>query len=100
MSDPLPDLVLYTRPGCHLCADARAMLDGLLARRAAAGGPSARVVERDISADPDLERRFFDRIPVLEAADRRIELVISPAVVRRFVDEALGAIDTPAAPNR
>jgi hypothetical protein len=100
MSDPVPDLLLYTRPGCHLCAEARAMLYGLLARRAGAGQPTARVVELDISADPDLERRFFDRIPVLEAADRRIELVISPAVLRRFLEEALGAIDAPTAPNR
>ena len=85
---PLPDLVLYTRPGCGLCDEARATLQGLLEDRAARSLPLARLRERDISANPDLERALFDRIPVLELGDRRLELATSPAKIRRFLDGA------------
>ena len=94
MSGPVPTLVLYTRPGCGLCTEARARLDGLLDRRAEAGLATATVVERDITSDPELERRWFDRIPVIETGDRRLELVVSPALLRRFLAETL---DAPAA---
>jgi len=48
-------LVLYGRPGCHLCDDARAVL-----RRV--GHPFEEV---DIEADDDLLRRYLERIPVV-----------------------------------
>ena len=47
-----------TRPGCHLCADAREVL------RAVAVELGVGWVERDISADPDELRRYADWIPV------------------------------------
>ena len=37
---PLPDLVLYGRPGCGLCDEARSALAALLEERAQAGLPS------------------------------------------------------------
>ena len=46
---PLPDLVLYSRPGCGLCDDARAIVQGLLEDRAARSQPLARLRERDIT---------------------------------------------------
>jgi hypothetical protein len=89
---PLPDLVLYTRPGCGLCDEARATVQGLLEDRAARSQPLARLRERDISADEDLERTLFDRIPVLELAGDRLELAISPARIRRFLADRLDAV--------
>jgi glutaredoxin len=48
-------LVLYSRPGCHLCEDARAVL-------ARIGHPFE---ELDIEADDALLRRYLERIPVV-----------------------------------
>ena len=89
MSNPLPDLVLYTRPGCHLCDEARALVQGLLEDRAARGRRTAAIRERDITTNADWERAFFDRIPVIELGGRRLELAISAAKLRRFLDDGL-----------
>jgi len=89
MSTHLPDLVLYTRPGCHLCDDARALVQGLLEDRAARGRRTAAIRERDITTNADWERAFFDRIPVIELGGRRLELAISAAKLRRFLDDGL-----------
>jgi hypothetical protein len=56
-------LTLYTRAYCHLCDEMR----DALAPLAAAHG--ARVVERDVDADPALEARYGDLVPVLVAGD-------------------------------
>ena len=87
-------LFLYTRPGCHLCDDARTVLDAVLAERAAAGLPCPTVVERDIETNDDWQRAFLATIPVIEAGDRRLELATSPARIRRLLAETL---DAPAA---
>jgi Glutaredoxin-like domain (DUF836) len=86
---PVPELILYTRDGCHLCDDARAIVQGLLEDRAARGRRTAAIRERDIATDPDLERRFHATIPVLEIGGRRLELAISLEGIRRFLDDAL-----------
>jgi hypothetical protein len=88
---PLPQILLYTRPGCHLCSDARMALQGILEDRAALGQAIATVHEIDITADPDIERQNFDVIPVVELGGRRLELAISSAKLRRFLAEALDA---------
>jgi hypothetical protein len=89
MSTPLPELVLYSRDGCHLCEEARAIVQGLLEDRATLGRRTAALHERDIATDPALERRFFATIPVIELAGRRLELATSPTKVRRFLDDVL-----------
>ena len=89
MSTPLPELVLYTRDGCGLCDETRAIVQGLLEDRAARGRRIAALHERDITTDPALERRFFATIPVLELDGRRLELATSPGKVRRFLDDVL-----------
>ena len=89
MTTPLPELVLYTRAGCQLCDETRALVQGLLEDRAARGGRTAAIRERDIATNPDWERAFFDRIPVVELGGRRLELAISAAKLRRFLDAAL-----------
>ena len=48
-------LVLYTRDGCHLCDEARAVLLRI-------GHPFEEV---DIEADPELHRLYLERIPVV-----------------------------------
>jgi hypothetical protein len=54
-------LVLYGRPECHLCDEARDILDGLVAE----AGDVVMIV-RNIEEDDDLHRRFLERIPVIE----------------------------------
>jgi glutaredoxin len=48
-------LVLYSRPGCHLCDDARAVLLRI-------GAPFDEV---DIDSDDELFKRYLERIPVI-----------------------------------
>ena len=80
------ELRLYTRPGCHLCDEARSLVLELLEDRAARGIATPRLVERDITTDPEWERAYFSTIPVLELGDQRLELALSPAKVRHFLD--------------
>lgn len=89
VTSPLPELTLYTRDGCHLCAEARAVVQGLLEDRAARALPVAALIERDITTNPDWERAFVDRIPVLELRGRRLELAVSPAKIRAFLANVL-----------
>jgi hypothetical protein len=88
---PLPDLFLYGRAGCHLCDDAREVLAGLFAERAASGRPNPTLVERDIETDPDWERIYFPSIPVVVLGDRRLEFATSPAKLRRLLADVLDA---------
>jgi hypothetical protein len=95
---PLPALVLYGRAECSLCDEAREILRALLDERATRGLPTPTLTDVDIEADPDLERRYFDRIPVVELADRRLELATSAAKLRRLLSDVLdgSAATTPA----
>ena len=52
-------VTLYTRPGCHLCDEARADLERIRAR-----WPFA-LEEVDIEADDALHARYLERIPVV-----------------------------------
>jgi hypothetical protein len=92
-----PALVLYSKPGCHLCDDTRALLEALLAQRMADGLAVPVIIERDITADPKLERAFFETIPVVEIGTVRLELAVSGAALRRLLDDTLGgpAIEMP-----
>ena len=53
-----PRVTFYSRVGCHLCDDARAVV----ARVCADLGES--FVEVDVDSDPDLEDRFGEEVPV------------------------------------
>ncbi|HET9614534.1 MAG TPA: glutaredoxin family protein [Candidatus Limnocylindrales bacterium] len=86
---PVPELILYTRPGCHLCEDAAAIVQSLLEERAGRGRRTAALRERDITTDREWERSFLTTIPVLELGRRRLELATSPSKIRSFLDEAL-----------
>jgi Glutaredoxin-like domain (DUF836) len=89
VTSPLPDLVLYARPGCHLCDEARRAIEAVLAQRAAQGLPVPTLTERNIEADEALHRAYLERIPVVELDGRRIELVVGAGRVRRLLAEAL-----------
>jgi hypothetical protein len=90
---PLPDLVLYGRPGCHLCEDARVALDAILADRAARGLPAPAITERSIDGDAALQRRYAFTIPVVTLGDAELELATTASKLRRFLEQALdGAI--------
>jgi glutaredoxin len=95
---PLPHLILYSRAGCHLCDEAHDLLHALLEDRARQGLATPRLTEIDIESDPDLERRFFTTIPVVELGDRRLELATSAAKLRRLLSDVLdgSAATTPA----
>ncbi len=54
-----PRLTLITRPGCHLCEDAKAAMDRVVAVT------GDRWVEKDVTGDPELEREYGDRLPVV-----------------------------------
>ncbi len=54
-----PHLILYSRPGCHLCDAMKAQLDQLCTRLEF----ELQVV--DIAADAGLEQRYGHEIPVL-----------------------------------
>ena len=83
------ELILYARPSCGLCDETRITLEALLARRAATGQPTATLVERDIEADPELERALFAEIPVVELGGRRLTLAVSPARIERLIADVL-----------
>ncbi|MDI2130359.1 glutaredoxin family protein [Yinghuangia seranimata] len=56
---PRAELVtLLTRPGCHLCDDARAVVERVAAEL------GVRVEEVDITTDPKLEEEYREQIPV------------------------------------
>jgi glutaredoxin len=88
---PLPDLILYGRPGCHLCEAARALVTDLLDARARAGLQAPSLVERNIETDPAWHRAFFETIPVVELGDRRIELATSAGRIQRLLSDVLDA---------
>ena len=54
-------LVLYGRPDCHLCDEARAGLEAMLA-----DGLPFELEEVNIESDEELHARFLERIPVVE----------------------------------
>jgi glutaredoxin len=53
-----PRVTLYSRPGCHLCEDALAVVERVC------GELGEQWTEVDITTDEELERRFREEIPV------------------------------------
>lgn len=61
-------LTLYSRPGCHLCDDMKAIVN----RVASAIPGRLQIEEVDISTDPDLEQRYGLEIPVLLVDGKKV----------------------------
>jgi hypothetical protein len=92
---PLPDLILYGRPGCHLCEDAHVILEALLARRAESGLSVPAVLNRNIEDDETLHERYVFTIPVLAVGDRELELATNAQKIGRFLAEELDGATAP-----
>jgi hypothetical protein len=92
---PLPHLILYGRPGCHLCDDAHVTLEALLAQRAETGLSVPVVVDRNIEDDKAWHRRYLVTIPVLTLGDRELELATTAARIGHFLAEALDGAEAP-----
>jgi glutaredoxin len=54
-----PEITVYSRRDCHLCADAMAALRALQAELGFG------LTELDIDGDDALQRAYFERIPVI-----------------------------------
>jgi Glutaredoxin-like domain (DUF836) len=92
MADPsLPNLILYSRPDCSLCDEARELITALLADRRARNLPTPAFVERDIDTVATWQRAYFATIPVVEFGGRRLETVTSLAALRRLLTDVLDA---------
>lgn len=77
-----PELVLYSRDYCHLCHD---MIEALRPLQQARGF-HLRVVEVD--DDPELERRYGEKVPVLEGAGEEIcHYFLDAAAVDAFLSK-------------
>lgn len=53
-------VVIYGRPGCHLCDDAVAIIERVRARL------PFKLEQRNIESDDGLFKRYLERIPVVE----------------------------------
>ena len=53
-----PRVVLYSKPGCHLCADARAVIEAVCQEL------GETYDEIDITSSPDLMASYGEEIPV------------------------------------
>ena len=67
-------VTLFTRPGCHLCDDARDALERVRAQT------PFQLVEIDIETDDALHRAYLERIPVVALDGEEL--------FEHFVDEA------------
>jgi glutaredoxin len=78
----LTDVVVYSRPDCHLCEEAIAALIGLHGE-----GYRFALHEIDIDSHELLLRRYLEKIPVVEI-DGIVasELVLDAAAVRARLD--------------
>jgi glutaredoxin len=74
-------VTVYSKPGCHLCAEAMAALEGL---RAELG---FELRELDITADEQLHRAHFERIPVIALDGEELsDYFLDEAVLRERLE--------------
>jgi glutaredoxin len=79
-------VTLYGKPGCHLCDDARAVVDRVRAQR------PFELREVDITLDPALHREYGERIPVLALDDEELfEFHVEEAVLLKRLDRVDGS---------
>ena len=76
-------MTLYTRPGCHLCDEAKSRIAPLLAEF------GAQLREVNIDADPVLREQYNLDVPVLFLGKRKIaKHRVDPGQFRRQLMEA------------
>jgi glutaredoxin len=80
----MPVVTLYSRPGCHLCDEARAEIRAM--RRALPFD----LREVDIETEERLTRAYLERIPVVEVDGEIVsELVFDPRRLQASLDTLL-----------
>lgn len=78
----MADVVVYSRPGCHLCEEA---LEQIVALHA--DGYRFNLHEVDIESNDLLLRRYLERIPVVEVDGIEVsELILDRAAVKARLD--------------
>jgi glutaredoxin len=78
----MTNIVVYSRPGCHLCEEA---IEGIVSLHEE--GYRFELHEIDIESDELLLRRHLERIPVVEIDGRVVsELILDTAGVRSMLD--------------
>jgi len=85
------EVVVYSRPGCHLCEEA---LEAIVALH----GEGYRFALREIDVESDelLLRRMLERIPVVEVDGVPVsELVLDQAGLRARLDTVVADDDRP-----
>ena len=79
-------VTLYGKPGCHLCDDAREIVERVRTQR------PFELEEVDVSVDPTLHREYGDRIPVLALNGVELfEFHVEEAVLVRQLDRVDGS---------
>ncbi|HEX2096586.1 MAG TPA: glutaredoxin family protein [Solirubrobacterales bacterium] len=79
---PATQVVVYSRPGCHLCQEA---LTAIVALRGE--GYEFELREVDIESEELLFKRLLERIPVVEVDGQLVsELVLDEAALRARLD--------------
>lgn len=79
----MTEVVLYGRPGCHLCDDAREIV-----LRVRADVPFA-LTERDIERDDALLKAYLERIPVVTIdGEEAFEFFVDEHELRRLLSRA------------
>jgi glutaredoxin len=74
-------VTVYSKPDCHLCADAMAAL------RRLQGELGFALEEHDISADEALHRAYFERIPVVTLDGEELcEYVVEEELLRERLE--------------
>jgi glutaredoxin len=77
------DVTIYTRPGCHLCEEAKAVMAPLLAE------VGARLREVNIDDDAELRARYDFDVPVIFLGARKVaKHRVVAAQFRRQLEEA------------
>lgn len=66
---PATTVTLIAKPGCHLCDDARLVIDRVIGDLDR-DGVQLRLVERSILEEPELAERYADDIPVVLVDER------------------------------
>ena len=75
-------LTVYSRPGCHLCDEMKAVVQRVVHTETT----PIQVEEIDISTDPELEARYGLEIPVLLVDGRKVaKYRVTDGDLRRIV---------------
>ena len=79
-------MTLYGKPGCHLCDDARAVVERVRAEH------PFELREVDVSLDPRLNREYGERIPVLALdGEELFDYFVEEAVLVQRLDRVDGS---------